>query len=292
MCVSIKINTCAGRKEERVRWKSERTKEGKKRERERGKEKKWNERFLVARRLKWECINVVITTNRKYNNFRQKAGRQNHTLGLDRCTLRCNFISDPDEKQSGDKLYIYIYVCIFIVLSNERSVKNCRTPSIEWAAPIFNQTIRLIVFETRRSFSIVIIFLCDDVTMFLCFFDFNVCVWMYTEIRSNSFRKFKGNSKYKRIFPPFLFDKGRREGRGREITMNGIISSMNPYIVLSCLRYLFPSKRLNLKKKEIKKKQREIAIGEQKSKMNFRFVSFRFERKKKKKGRNWKTKTD
>lgn len=68
--------------------------------------------------------------------------------------------------------------------------------------------------------------------------------------------------------------------------MNGIISSMNPYIVLSCLRYLFPSKRLNLylKKKEIKKKQREIAIGEQKSKMNFRFVSFRFERKKKKRG--------
>lgn len=28
--------------------------------------------------------NVVITANRKYNNFRQKAGRQNHTLGLDR----------------------------------------------------------------------------------------------------------------------------------------------------------------------------------------------------------------
>lgn len=63
--------------------------------------------------------------------------------------------------------------------------------------------------------------------------------------------------------------------------MNGIISSMNPYIVLSCLRYLFPSKRLNLKKKEIKKKQREIAIGEQKSKMNF--VPFRSVSKEKRK---------
>lgn len=71
--------------------------------------------------------------------------------------------------------------------------------------------------------------------------------------------------------------------------MNGIISSMNPYIVLSCLRYLFSSKRLNLKKKEIKKTTRNRDRRTKKqNEFPFRFVPFR--KKKEKKGEELKNK--
>lgn len=73
--------------------------------------------------------------------------------------------------------------------------------------------------------------------------------------------------------------------------MNGIISSMNPYIVLSCLRYLFPSKRLNLFKKGRNKKKTTRNRDRRTKKQNefpFRFVPFR--KKKEKKGEELKNK--
>lgn len=135
----------------------------------------------------------------------------------------------------------------------------------------------------RRSFlHISSLYFRVTITMFLCFFDLYLNVYNCDSIKFIS--KIQRKFKIQRIFPLFFIHQ--REGERGRITMNGIISSMNPYIVLWCLRYLFRSKRLNLFKKE-KKKQWEIAIGEQKSKMSFRFVrSKRFENRKKRKRKN------
>lgn len=56
-----------------------------KKKKKREKEKNGTSAFGRATdKMRIHTRNVVITANRKYNNFRQKAGRQNHTLGLDR----------------------------------------------------------------------------------------------------------------------------------------------------------------------------------------------------------------
>lgn len=95
-------------------------------------------------------------------------------------------------------------------------------------------------------------------------------------------RKFKIQ---KDISPLFIRQREkRREGEGNNYERNYFVDESLHCVIVFTISLSF--KAIEFKKERNKKKQREIAIGEQKSKMNFRFVSFRFERKKKKRGRN------